>query len=350
MEKIDTGYHPVYIGEDCLEQMVHDLSGLQPDSIFILTDQNTARHCYPKIRRMVPAHTLIRIKSGEKNKDLKAAASIWKALSKASAGRKAVLINLGGGLVTDIGGFASSAYKRGIRFINIPTSLLAQVDASSGGKTGIDLDGWKNQIGSFAFPEAVYIDPRFLKTLPKRELNSGWTESLKHGLIADAGYWNALRQLKTSDLISSSLIKRSVEIKARITSEDPKEKGLRKILNFGHTMGHAFESAYLKSRRPLLHGEAIAAGMICEAYLSRKCLGLSDQALQEIVSTLRPVVPVREIRLAKNKLFGLLQQDKKNQYREISFSLLRSIGEACYDQHCPPDLILESVEFFNEGM
>ena len=349
MKTINTDKYNILIGDDSLKELNGFLSEGKYSSVFILVDQNTKKHCFKKLTIVNCQLSIIQIKSGENNKNIRTCEKIWNELSKKNADRRSLLLNLGGGVITDIGGFAASTYKRGIDFINIPTTLLAQVDASIGGKTGIDFSGYKNQIGTFAFPKAVFVNPSFLKTLSKRELLSGFAEVIKHGLIADKNYWNEVRGIKeilTSHI--SHLISASIEIKNKIVSADPYEKGLRKALNFGHTIGHAIESASLKTKKPLLHGEAIAIGMICEAYISRKCCGLSDEELNEIVSFIKSTFHPKEIKLPVKKLIGLMKQDKKNLDDEINCTLLSSIGKAEINNSCSEELIEESLSFFND--
>ena len=352
--KITTERYNVHIGNDALIALNSFLSENNYSSLFILADENTKKHCLSKIKRDVPQVQkvqVVSIKSGEKNKNIKICVKIWDELSKQNADRKSLLINLGGGVITDIGGFAASTYKRGIDFINIPTTLLAQVDASVGGKTGIDFNQYKNQIGTFSFPKAVFIVPALLKTLSKRELISGYAEVIKHGLIADSNYWKTIKSinpLKANDW--ENIILRSVEIENKIVTADPYEKGLRKILNFGHTIGHAIESSSLKKdKKPLLHGEAIAIGMICEAYLSRKCCGLKNEELGEIVTYIKSAFHLTPIKYPITNLINLMYQDKKNNNAEVNFSLLSSIGKTEINNFCTEDLIEESIKFFNSS-
>ncbi len=361
MQIFPTKHYNIYIGNDSFAELNKFLSGKKYSSIFVLVDENTKKHCLKKISIENYKLSIIQIKNGEKNKNIRTCEKIWKELSKHNADRKSLLINIGGGVITDIGGFCASTYKRGIDFINIPTTLLSQVDASVGGKTGIDFLGYKNQIGTFAFPKAVFINPDFLKTLNKRELISGFAEVIKHGLIADKNYWKNLtpplkdgvRPLADNPIskgegeISEEIIEKSIEIKNKIVSADPYENGLRKTLNFGHTIGHAIESASLKTKKTLLHGEAIAIGMICEAYLSRKIIGLSSEELSEITSFIISVFHPKKITTSEKTLIGLMKQDKKNQNAEINFTLLSSIGKAEINNSCSEELIEESFGFFN---
>ena len=298
----------------------------------VLVDENTLEHCYPRIKPLLPDHSLIEIASGERNKNLDTCQHIWKQLTDAAFDRKALMINLGGGVIGDMGGFCAVTYKRGIRFINIPTTLLAAVDANVGGKLGIDFEGLKNHLGFFQDPDAVLVDSAFLTTLPEKELRSGFAEVLKHGLIADADYFEQVKEEGIKRDNWNAVIAHSVEIKNAVVEADPKEGGLRKILNFGHTIGHAIESHYLNSKNHLLHGEAIAIGMICEAYLSKKLLGFDEASLQHVTQTLHQQYP--EIRLYKEDFVEIIQwmyQDKKNEHNLLNHSLLSGIGSATYN-------------------
>ena len=346
MNTIKTDKYNIYIGSDSLAELNSFLSYKKYSYVFIVVDENTRKHCLKKLS--LDKHpSLISIKSGEKNKNIRTCEKIWKELSKQNADRKSLLINLGGGVISDIGGFCASTYKRGIDFINIPTTLLSQVDASVGGKTGIDFLGYKNQISTFAFPKAVFINPDFLQTLSKRELISGFAEVIKHGLIADKNYWKKIKDASTPLSVTAEIISHSIEIKNKMVSADPYENGLRKVLNFGHTIGHAVESASMKTKKPLLHGEAIAIGMICEAYLSRKILGLKSEELNEITSFIISVFNPKQIKLPIKNLIGLMKQDKKNKDSEINFTLLSSIGKAEINNSCSEELIEESIRFYN---
>jgi 3-dehydroquinate synthase len=242
------------------------------------------------------------------------------------------MVNLGGGVITDMGGFCASLYKRGIRFINMPTTLLSQVDASVGGKLGIDFQGLKNHLGVFNEPETVLIAPEFLKTLPQEELRSGYAEVLKHGLIRDKEYFNTLKTLGWEDQDWEKLIHHSVAIKKAVVEADPKEAGLRKILNFGHTIGHAFESFYLETSDRLLHGEAIALGMICEGFLSFQKAGFSYEEFERLTKTMLDIYGKFEFSIEKiDPIVDLCLQDKKNEGTTLMFSLLTSIGDCIYN-------------------
>lgn len=302
----------------------------EASKVFILTDENVAPfwllevvywlHCDPAVD--------IIIKSGEQHKNLQTVQRIWKTLMKHCADRNALLINLGGGVITDLGGFAASTYKRGIKFINIPTTLLAMVDAAIGGKTGIDFGGGKNQIGTFAEAEEVIIDPVFLSTLPRRELLSGLAEMLKYGFISDANLLN------TNLENYQDYILRCGEIKRGIVAHDPTEKGLRKVLNFGHTIGHAIESHCLTTIHPLLHGEAVAMGMAAALWLSVKQCGLEKKVLNNYEKQLPILLSEAEMNLTeadKEPIFSYLALDKKNKGEQPQFVLLEAVGNPVWD-------------------
>jgi 3-dehydroquinate synthase len=298
--------------------------------IFILTDENVAPFWLPEVAYWLhcdPAVDII-IKSGEEHKNLQTVQRIWKTLLKHHADRNALLINLGGGVVTDLGGFAASTYKRGIKFINIPTTLLSMVDAAIGGKTGIDFGGGKNQIGTFAEAEEVIIDPVFLSTLPRRELFSGMAEMLKYGFIADANL------LKANLENYQEYILRCGEIKREIVAQDPTEKGLRKILNFGHTIGHAIESHCLTMDYPLLHGEAVALGMAAALWLSVQQCGLDKKVLKDYEKQLPMLLAEAELNLTEADIAPMLSYlalDKKNKGDKPQFVLLEAVGKPVRD-------------------
>jgi len=302
-------------------------------NIAIIVDENTVEHCYPLVRNTIPAHLIIQIKSGEKHKNLNTCEIIWAAMTKAHFDRKSLLINLGGGVIGDMGGFCAATFKRGIDFINIPTTLLAQVDASVGGKLGVDFNNLKNHIGLFKAPKMVLIDAIFLNTLPKNQLKSGYAEVIKHSLIRDADYWKTLTNHTFETQNWQSHIAHDVAIKSQVVTEDPHEQGLRKILNFGHTIGHAVESYLFDNpNRMLLHGEAIAIGMICEAYLSKEKLGLSESHLKEIMRYILSVYGKVEIFEEDIVNMGKLAlQDKKNEGNIINCTLLTMTGKAKFD-------------------
>ncbi len=319
-------------------------------ALFVLVDDHTRQHCLPVIAAALPAgYQLITIRAGEEHKNPDTCRHIWIALTEAQADRQALLLNLGGGVIGDMGGFCARTYKRGIAFWNIPTTLLAQVDASVGGKLGIDLAGFKNQIGLFSEPDRVLIDPVFFKTLPHNEILSGFAEMLKHGLIADANHYRALTTIDLAQADWPSLIPRSVEIKQDIVAKDPTEKGLRKLLNFGHTIGHAIESYLLLQERPVKHGFAVAAGMVCETFLSYKKGLLPEADMQHICHYLLDTFPQLEFDLsAAATIADLAQQDKKNTRTTIQAVLLQAPGQAVFDQPITTADIRKALTFYLE--
>lgn len=350
MNKLDSAGHSIYF-ETQLESLKTIVESGKYSKVFVFADANTSEMCLPLFREMMDdfnGFDLIETDPGEENKNIDFCIGIWKTLLDFGADRKCLMINLGGGVITDMGGFVASTYKRGIDFINIPTTLLSQVDASVGGKTGIDVDNVKNMVGTFTLPQSVFIETAFLKTLPQRELLSGFAEMIKHGLIVDRKYYN---DLKNSDYlqVSAQDIYRSVEIKNEVVTEDPHEKGLRKILNYGHTIGHAVETwSLINDAKPLTHGEAIAIGMICEAFLSSKNNTLTGDDLQDIttyISQLYPAYTINEESYAQ--LMEFMQSDKKNENGQIMFSLLGSIGKCDYNCRVSEKDILESFAYFN---
>ena len=313
----------------------------------VLVDENTQEHCYPLVAPLLPGHLLIQTQSGEVNKNLASCEHIWSEMTRAGFDRKALLINLGGGVIGDMGGFCAVAYKRGIRFVNIPTTLLAAVDANVGGKLGIDFHGLKNHLGFFQNPEAVLIDSAFLNSLPVSELRSGFAEVLKHGLIADAHYFEEVSHKGLQQQNWPAVIAHSVQIKTAVAEADPREAGLRKVLNFGHTIGHAIESHYLDGSNHLLHGEAIAIGMICETYLSKKLLGLPHEQMEKVIDTLHRIYP--DLKIHKDdftKIIENMYQDKKNTNHILNHSLIPAIGEATYDIAVDEKDVLDALFYY----
>lgn len=317
--------------------------------VAILVDEFTSKLCLPIIQDILPKKfTKIQIKSGEHHKNLATCERVWESMTQANMDRHGLLINLGGGVIGDLGGFCASTYKRGIDFIQIPTTLLAQVDASVGGKLGIDFHGLKNHIGVFQSPKSVLIDPIFINTLPLRQKRSGFAEIIKHCLIRDVKEWDVIRKLSFDQLDFNTLITHSVAIKETVVSEDPKEAGLRKILNFGHTLGHAIETYLLdKGKRKIFHGEAIAIGMILEAFIAHQRDLISLEELEEIESYLfenygRVKIRPEEI----PNIIALTSQDKKNKGKEIRFSLLTGIGDCGYDIPVSRSEMKKAVQYY----
>ena len=334
----------VFFGE-----IIHELAAkidLESYSqVAILVDENTKEHCLPVLN--IRHSLLIEVPSGEQFKTIQTCITIWDRLTEAEFDRHGLLINLGGGVLGDMGGFCAATYKRGIDFINIPTTLLAQVDASVGGKLGVDFHGFKNHIGLFTMPKAVFIDTQFLTTLDKRQLRSGYAEVIKHHLIADKLGFDQLvknTQLNTIDL--QALVQHSVEVKSHIVQDDPTEKGHRKVLNFGHTIGHALESYYLRSEKPLLHGEAISYGMIAEAHLSWQKGLLSGSELKMISDYLVKMFGTIAIQPDDYAdIIVMMGQDKKNSSGVVSFVLLEMIGQPVWDQTVSTEEIVKSLDY-----
>ncbi len=350
MKTIENKAHSVYF-QSGLSPINEIVAKGHYSKIFVFVDSNTAQSCLPVFQEFLPEWTdfdIIETDAGEENKNIDFCIGIWKTLLDFEADRKALMINLGGGVVTDMGGFIASTYKRGIDFVNIPTTLLSQVDASVGGKTGIDIDHVKNMVGTFALPQAVFIEHLFLKTLPERELLSGFAEMIKHGLIADAAYYWQLKQ-QDYKCIESDTIYHSVKIKNEVVLSDPLEKGLRKVLNFGHTIGHAIEGyALTNDPTPLTHGEAIAIGMVCEAYLSAKYCKLSQEELTEISSYILSLYPKYHIKPESfEELLALMQSDKKNEEGVLLFSLLDKIGNCVFNCKVNKADIINSLSYYN---
>ena len=322
-------------------------------SVFVLVDQNTKSHCLSHFdQHFSHPYTLLTMDAGEANKHIGTCEQLWSSLSEQGADRNSLLLNLGGGIVTDLGGFVACTYKRGIDFINIPTSLLAMVDASVGGKTGVDFQGLKNQIGIIREPAFVVIDDSFLTTLPSNEFRNGYAEMLKHGLIADADYFLdlATEQLDVNSPISDH-IRHSVEIKRKVVSEDPYEKGLRKILNYGHTLGHAIETHFLNhpAAQHLLHGEAIAIGMVMEAELSYRTTNLSIEERDQIKAVFSSIFDsIAFDDSDRSAIKALLKHDKKNESSEIRFVLLKAIGSAVIDCLVSEEDIDAAFRFYDD--
>lgn len=344
----------VIVSQNLEENVIAAMAECERDRLFVLVDRNTEKLCLPLISCldcMKGAETIV-IGPNDENKTLETLSSVWSALQRGGATRHSLLVNLGGGMVTDLGGFAASTFKRGLNYINIPTTLLAQVDASVGGKTGINFGGLKNEVGVFSNASSVILDPVFLKTMDRENLLSGYAEMLKHGLISTPQH---LAETLTFDIYSPDLkrlgqmVAESVAVKERIVEEDPTEKGLRKALNLGHTVGHAFESLALK-RRPILHGYAVAYGLVCELYLSVIKTGFPTDRMRQTVSFIRENYGQMSITCDDYpELLALMTHDKKNVAGEINFTLLGDVGDIRINQTADEEEIKEALDFYREG-
>jgi 3-dehydroquinate synthase len=346
MQSINANGYPIHFGTSGYEALNQLITHQKYSSVFILTDSHSNDYCLPKLLPHLAVDIpieIIEFESGENAKNIDTCVEVWKILTELGADRKSLLVNLGGGVVTDLGGFVASTFKRGIDFVNIPTTLLAMVDASVGGKNGVDLGALKNQIGVINTPALLVIDMSYLETLPQNEMRSGLAEMLKHGLVYDKAYWEKFLDLKAIDFADfDALIYDSIVIKNDIVSQDPTENGIRKALNFGHTLGHAIESYFLESegKETLLHGEAIAAGMVLEAFISWKKGLLTEPEFTQVKDTIFAVfnpIPFEENDYAP--IFALLIHDKKNEYGKVQFALLDGIGKIKINQTVENELI-----------
>ncbi|MBP5458021.1 MAG: 3-dehydroquinate synthase [Paludibacteraceae bacterium] len=344
----------IIISHDLQADVKAELKGKTTNGLFILVDSNTHKNCLPLLGEdIVSQAKIIEIPAGDDNKSLQSIADVWTFLSNNGASRKSFLINLGGGMVTDLGGFAASTFKRGMEYINIPTTLLGSVDAAVGGKTGINFNGLKNEIGVINPAESVIINTQFLKTLDKENFLSGYAEMIKHGLISTPEVWKHILEFDLDQVNYSSLtnlIDESVRVKEEIVKIDPTEKGIRKALNFGHTVGHAFESYAMKTGTPKLHGYAVAWGMIAELYLSYKKTGLDKEILREGVQLIKENYGALPITCkVYEQLYELMTHDKKNESDgRILFSLLGGIGNIRINTNVEKQEIFESLDFYRD--
>lgn len=351
MKSIQSSSYPVHFQEDAYKQLNAYLASNSHSILFVLVDENTNAACLPKLMQELATNAtveVVEIESGEIHKNLETCTGLWNALTELGADRKSLLINLGGGVITDMGGFVAATYKRGIKFINIPTTLLSMVDASVGGKTGVDLGVLKNQIGLFADPEMVLIDTEYLATVPTKEIVSGTAEIIKYGLSYDQKIWEEIKvnHLKNSDY----LIHRSIEIKNEVVLEDRMETHLRKILNFGHTIGHAVESYFLESnhKQTLTHGEAIALGMIAETYISQQLFDFPLETLSDIKTRIKAIfgnVPIEKEDYPA--ILGMLKHDKKNANGQVNFVLLEDLTQYKIDCKVDTALIEAALDYYS---
>lgn len=313
----------------------------------VLVDENTLTHCYALIKLQLPDHFIIKTKSGEQEKNLQTCSTIWQAMTDKAMDRHACLIVLGGGVLGDMGGFCASTYKRGIDFVLVPTTLLAQADASIGGKLGIDFNHYKNHIGVFQHPALTLLHSGFLKTLPQSELRSGFAEIIKHALISDKALWEEMSVKKLAEQNWDALIRHSVEFKAKVTTQDPTEKGLRKILNSGHTIGHALETYLLNSGSPIMHGEAVATGLIAEGFIAKQRGLLSDMDFQKLATFILSIYGKTRFRVEDLDPIGeIALQDKKNKENRILCVLQNGIGNARWDYEVSLEELKKALAFY----
>ena len=353
MESIKANDSIVHFNMKCYNSINEHIKKNNFSKIFILVDENTHQYCLPRFLENLETDKsieIIEIESGEINKTIDTCVGVWDTLSELNADRKSLMINIGGGVITDLGGFVACTFKRGISYINVPTTLLSMVDASVGGKTGVDLGHLKNQIGVISNPDLVLIDTKFLDTLPKEQMRSGLAEMLKHGLITGDRYWNKFQDLSKLSLDNlDELIHESVIIKRNVVEEDPFEDGIRKTLNFGHTLGHAIESYYLSNpnKTTLLHGEAIVIGMILACYISTELVGFPKETTLEIKNLFLSYYD--KITIDKDDypaIIELLKYDKKNNHGNINFVLLEAIGTCKIDCLVDNQLIIDAFKYY----
>ena len=346
MKIISTNTYEIRFKDDGYCHLTEQIKSKSYTKIFVLVDENTKQYCLkPFKKKLSISFEILEIKSGETNKNINTCVGIWNDLTQNGADRNCLIINLGGGVITDMGGFIASTYKRGVDFVNIPTTLLSMVDASIGSKTGINLNSIKNQIGLFSDPSLVIIDTSYLKTLSEREINSGYSEIFKHSVISSHMYKELVQN--PSLIYNENIIANSIELKNKIVNEDKFESGIRKYLNFGHTLGHAVESFCLNKENKLLHGEAIAIGMICESFISSKMMGFNRERLNEIKKHLLNLFS--KIIFSENDVYeinNLIKFDKKNHLNTPKFVLIEDLGKVKTDVDVDENLIFESFKYY----
>ena len=346
----------VILCESLEKSLIHAIERCPHDRLFILTDEHTRRLCLPALVNLPEIKEAVSITIGAEDvhKTLETLAFVWTTLSNQGATRHSLLLNLGGGMVTDLGGFAAATFKRGMAYINLPTTLLAMVDASVGGKTGINFNGLKNEIGAFAPASSVLIETDFLRTLDAANFFSGYAEMLKHGLISRTDHWAELLNFDTAHIdyrVLKQLVGQSVQVKEEIVAQDPYEKGIRKALNLGHTVGHAFESLALAENRPVLHGYAVAWGMVCELYLSHLRVGFPKDKMRQTIQFIKENYGIFHFDCKKyEQLYAYMTHDKKNTSGIINFTLLKEIGDICINQTADKETIFEMFDFYRECM
>lgn len=344
----------IVLSNNIKQEVTKAVETVAHDKVFLLTDETTDRLCKPLIQDVpcLKDATSIVIGASDTNKNLDTLSQVWTQLSNGGGSRHSLMVNLGGGMVTDLGGFAASTFKRGIPYINIPTTLLSMVDASVGGKTGINFNGLKNEIGVFRTPETVIIDTEFLRTLDHENICSGYAEMLKHGLISNNTTFAKLLTFNLDDVdypLLGEMVGESVAVKEKIVDEDPLEHGIRKALNLGHTFGHAFESWAL-TRKPYLHGYAVAWGLICELYLSVIKTGFPTEKMRQTVRFIKENYGDLPITCDDYpELYSFMTHDKKNEAGIINFTLLGEVGDIRINQTATKEEIYETLDFFREG-
>ncbi|MCB2219992.1 MAG: 3-dehydroquinate synthase [Bacteroidetes bacterium] len=351
---INANGYSIFIGNDVFDTIRSYLLQYEfkENKIFVLVDENSRKYCLPRlvsnIQLFQQVH-ILEVPPGEETKTLQTCQELWLQLTNNGADRNSVLINLGGGVLSDLGGFVASTFKRGIRYVNIPTTLLSMVDASIGGKVGVDMNGLKNQIGVFSNPQVVFVIPEFLDTLPDRQMSNGFAEIVKHALIYEKHYWDELSAKQFREIKNwKEIIDWSMEIKNYFVTEDPLDTGFRKVLNYGHTIGHAIEAFSLQhDDEPLLHGEAIAIGLICESYISQKVAGLPQDELDEIIHYVLNNFDHYSFRSGNfDLIIDIMKHDKKNTGNQFNFTLLTSIGNSLINQQVDISLVRESLQFY----
>ncbi len=345
----------VIISENLGQSLSAAIGGVEHDRLFVLTDENTLRLCWPLVCEMpcMQGGQMITIGATDENKTLESLVHVWTVLQQGGATRHSLMICLGGGMVTDLGGFAASTFKRGIAYINVPTTLLSMVDASVGGKTGINFGGLKNEVGVFNCAQTVILDTTFLRTLDYQNLASGYAEMLKHGLISTVENWAELLRFDIAEADYAELGKlvgKSVAVKEHIVEEDPLEKGIRKALNLGHTVGHAFESLAMAEGRTVLHGYAVAWGLVCELYLSAKRMGFPREKLYQTIQYVKNHYGTFDFDCKKyDCLYELMTHDKKNTSGSVNFTLLGDVGDIHINQTATREEIFDMLDFYREN-
>lgn len=345
----------VIICKNLQSELQNFLQSVKYDKLFVLTDSNTLELCLPMLKEVpqLQGAPVITVEAGDTNKNIEQVTAIWMRLCNEGASRNSLLLNVGGGMITDMGGFVAATFKRGIHSVNVPTTLMASVDAAVGGKTCINFNGLKNEIGSFYPPLCVLIDSSFLKTLDRDNLLSGYAEMVKHALISNMETYHAILSFdldRVDYTLLNQMVAQSVAVKERIVEEDPKEMGIRKALNLGHTVGHAYESLSFRKGRPVLHGHAVAAGLVSELYLSYKKCGFPMENLSQVVYYLKKYYPPFFFNCDDYEaLYELMTHDKKNEGGIINFTLLSQVGEVQINQSVTKEKVLESFDFYRES-